>query len=351
MVLKRFVSCALAVLLTACLCIGTVSVGAAATFPDMPKGAENLFQPDSMKLLGTKTVAATYENNTLLLQARSGNDLAWGYLAASFDLPASLKTAANGYALQFHTRVATGADHTHAMTVRIADAGSNDYFGTYYEVNLQPGVATVTYGRAIKHELTLPSTGKCLATPTPTNAIGQWKEVTLFIKPNANGASLSIFIDGEAMTDKSGADTVALEQMDLCLMFGSQTTAGLYRGIRLYAVDPNATAFEPKFDPDAEFGGAENGTEGKDGGDGGVTLMGSEPEPDGDNDSDNGGEDTDNDGDEPPIDNGPDMLPLLLGIGGGVIAIAAVAAVLIVLKKRKTARAATEKEADEDEKV
>ena len=348
--LKRLLSPALAICLTAALCIGGMSVSAATAFPDMPKGAENLFNPDSMELLGETKLAATYENNTLLLQPRSGTDPAWASLTAKFDLPDAVKTAANGFVIQFHTRIARGSDNSKALYVRFSDAGSNDMFGAYYDMVLTSGKASLYYGRVEKIPMTLPSTGKALTADTDKSIMGDWREVSLYLRKNGASYDLTTFINREAVVAADGSDTVAVEDLGLCLMFGFQGYSAPLRGLRVYAVDPNASSFEPAFDPDAEFSGAEDGTAGKDGGNGGVTLIGDEPEAP--QDSDKPADDKDTDAQEPPVDNDPSPLPIILGVAGSVLVAAVVVVVLIVLKKRKAAPAPTdEKEADEDEKV
>lgn len=349
--LKRVVSFALTVCLAVALCMSGISVSAATAFPDMPKGAQNLFNPDSMELLGTTKLNAIYDNNTLMLQPRKGTDPAWASLTAKFDLPDAAKNAANGYVIQFHTRVAVGSDDNSMLYVRISDAGSNDMFGAYCDMVFTANKASLYYGRAERTKMTLPSTGKALSSDTDKNRQGDWREVSLYLRKNGSAYDLTTFINREAVVTADGSDTVTVEDLGMCLMFGFQGYSAPLRGLRVYAVDKGASAFESAFNPNAEFENAEDGTAGKDGGNGGVTLIGGEtdaPQDGGDADTD---ADTEKPDEEPQIDNEPDLLPIILGAVGGAIVIVAVVIVLVIVKKRKSTPEIKSEEANEDEKV
>ncbi len=342
---RQLVRVLTATVLTVCLVVAGLPVQAATACPDMPKGADNLFDADTMQVVGTGALAI-YENETLLLQPRNGVDPAYGYMVASFDLPDSLASSSTGFVIRFWTRLSTSwSDGTDGLHMRFLDAGSGDYFGDYYDILFQRSKAILYRGRGEQANLALPSTGKCLGSSEDTSVMGDWKEISIYLKPTGNQYALSVFVDREAMAD-DGVDTITLDKMDLCLMFGFQNQSATVRGIRVYQVDPAATAFEPAFEPNAEFDNAENGTAGADGGNGGVTLLGDAA------DSDTA---TDGAADDSPShqadSDSPGLLPLILGIGGGVLVLAG-AIIAFILIKRKPAPAATDdKEVDDDEKV
>lgn len=323
---KKGLALVLALVLIACL-TGGLSASAATTCPQMPKGATNLFKPDSMKLLGDGLLAF-YENDTFLADARQ-QDPDVGKMVASFDFNAKMK---KDYAISFWARIPNATDQ---YILRIMDDGD----GAYCEVEVSANEARVFSSTGTIDRYTLPSTGKCLASKTES-LLGEWKHVTICVQPNGGTTDISLFIDGEAMKG-NGRNTSSVDTSDRTLMFG--TTAPLMmRGIRVFEVNPKATAFEPPFDPDAAFtGDAADGVDGDSGGTGAALIPSTTaPSPAGSSGQSGAGEATADWG-------------LILGIAGGaIVLIGGVAVLLLLLNKKKAAAspsADTEKEGDDHE--
>lgn len=330
--MKKKCSVVLAFLLVLSL-IGGLSVSAAGC-PGMPKGADNLFKPDTMKLLGDK-VLAFYENETLLCDSRAA-DMTYGKMAVAFDFNKKMNKE---YVISFWAK---SSSDSNKYMLRVLDDGE----GGYCEIELNAGSAQIFSTLGGIERMYRPSNNRCLA-PEKTSAMGEWKQVDIRIKPSSATTAISIYIDGEQMKTPAGATTVHTTSADRVLMVG--TTAPMtMRGIRVYEVNTKAKEFEPAFDPEAEVKNAEDGTDGDNGGTGvqriPTTNAGGDTNttnPDGSPADGNGGEKGDN-----------ADLGLILGIAGGAVAVVAIVAVvlLVVLKKKKSPAAdaqSTDKEGED----
>ena len=222
--------------------------------PQMPLGATNYATVENMEVTGDEP--AVYANGGLLIPTRESFDGTYGYGIVRVNLPDEV-TAAKPYVLSFWTlEPADGKLYTARFF------GDGD--GNYYEMQYANNVATlVQNGISELQRFTVPSTGKGLASAVKTNNLGHFHRIDIYIRPAAAGTmSASFFIDGEAMRNVGGSDTVNLTGNKPLLVLGDKGAAVTVRGLRYYEVDPSAESFEPQIDPIAEITAAPNATAG-----------------------------------------------------------------------------------------
>ena len=222
--------------------------------PQMPLGATNYATVENMEVTGDEP--AVYANGGLLIPTRESFDGTYGYGIVRVNLPDEV-TAAKPYVLSFWTLEPADGK---LYTVRFF--GDSD--GNYYEMQYANNVATlVQNGINELQRFTLPSTGKGLASAVKTNNLGHFHRIDIYIRPAAAGTmDASFFIDGEAMRNVGGSDTVNLTGDKPLLVLGDKGAAVTVRGLRYYEVDPPAESFEPQIDPIAEITAAPNATAG-----------------------------------------------------------------------------------------
>ncbi len=313
--------------------LGGLSVSAAIECPPMPKGAKNLFKPDTMSLLDEKLLAF-YENDTLLTDGHTSNT-DYKSLTAAFAFDKDME---DDYVISFFIRIPAG-NTSDQYSVRIFDDGE----GSYCDVTVSAQMAQLYSSVGAVNNFTLPSTGKCLATNPASHVLGEWKNFQIYVRPGDWQTDISLFVDGEAMTT-NGRDTVSTPNIPTSLMFGGNAAFSV-RGIRVYKVDPKATSFEKPFDPNAAFTvDAPNGVDGDNGGTGATTIPKTTTTA--------AGHHTTQVNNQPDTPSSPANLGLILGIASGAVAAATVAAIVVwlILKKKKptdTPDESVEKEGDD----
>ena len=331
-----------------CLMATALTIGASAktTCPGMPQGATNYFDPEKL----TATEAAdpfTVENGSLCLAPRNTGSKTYGNVIAYLDVPTALTGAKNGFVISFWTICSYG-DTSGFYTVRFAEDE-----GSFYELKIGAQTASVINGDMWEYDkMTVPSTGFCLDNKEQDNYSGHWKKVEMWVRDGGN--KLVVFINGEAMVDAEGKEGITLDgpiKGTTRLGFGDRSIGFIANGLRIYAVDPSAKAFEPDVDPDAAIRNAEAGTPGSEGGTGlpadarlkTTKDFSKNPE----NTEENPTDKTDKTEDE-----NDDASLLWWCVGGGAalaIAIAVVVILLVRKNKKKAAPVVSDEPASSDE--
>lgn len=311
---------------------GGLSASAASACPGMPKGAENLFKPDTMKKLGDDFVAV-YAQDTLLTESRSIHET-YGKMAVSFDFNAKMKKE---FVFSFWGKA--NSDGLRYM-IRIMDDGAGGYCEV--EFNRTQAVVFSTLDGSMER-LSRPSSKMCMATPNDSKT-GDWRHVQLRVKPGTAKTELMMYVDGEQLKTGAGAGSIRVATDEFSLMIGTSAVMTM-RGMRVYEVDNKAKEFEPDFDPDKELKEAEDGTDGDDGGTGVVRI----PTDTGDEgetgatggNGGHGGKGDKGDGKQPE-------LGLILGIAGGAVAVIAIVLIAVLVSKKKKAALADEQTAEKE---
>ena len=232
------------------------------TCPAMPKGATNYATADKMVTVGQST--AYYNNDTLLMVKRDGPHVTHGNAVVKVELDPTL-TVADGYVISYWSKLATDSTAFHAVRF-LADGDGN-----YYELLLYADKALLSQnGGTTLATYTVPSTGKVMADAAPNTISGNYKRIEIYVRPTGTTGSVdaSFFVNGEAMTDASGNNTVTLAGTTPALCFGNRAVDMTARAVRLYKADAAATEFEPTTDPQAEITAAADGVSGENGGTG-----------------------------------------------------------------------------------
>lgn len=327
--MRKILSVCLALLLAFGI-LGGISASAASACPGMPKGAENLFKPDTMKKLGDDFVAV-YAQDTLLTEARNIHEL-YGKMAVSFDFDAKMKKE---YVMSFWGKATS--DGMRYM-IRIMDDGEGGY--CEIEFNRSQAVVFSTLDGSMDR-LSRPSNKLCLAPPTDSKT-GDWRHVQLRVKPGTSTTTLTMYIDGEQMKSTTGADSIKVATDKFALMIGTSSVMTM-RGIRVYEVDTKAKEFEPDFDPEKELKEAEDGVDGDDGGTGVVRIPTATDDGDSQTGANGNGGNKGNKGDAQSMD-----LGLILGIAGGAVAVIVIVLVVVLASKKKKAAPADEQPVEKE---
>lgn len=248
-------ACLLLVMVPAITLISGAAVG---DCPKMPLGATNYANPSKMYSIGEEV--PFYGNGGLYMPARTTAHVIHNNGMVMYELDNAVTTA-DPFVISTWFR-AEHLDTNAFYSVNFL----KDADGNYYEIQYSGGAAVLTKNTNVIATYTLPSTGYALKDKVQTNNNGHFKQLDIYVAPAKTAGTVDVifYVNGEAMKDANGNATVNLVASEVQLILGNKNLATSVRGIRMYKVDANATAFEPAADPEHEITNATDATPGGD---------------------------------------------------------------------------------------